>query len=650
MKLIRSLVLLLIAGVFYETLYSAPQGSAGILEGIVVRDGTNQPLSNVQITVGSSSVRTPVITGPKGQAITVTPQMAQQLLDAVARGDTGRVPPEYMDAAQEVARGAAAARTVVTDSSGHFTLNNVPLGNVSVRAELEGYFGSAVAGNHPRFATETVTVTEGRVASVRLSLVPGGNINGRVFDSAGKPMSEFPVQLLRRAYHEGTATLELVDLKTTNDRGEYRLYRMPPGEFYLAAAPRKAAVNSARPSSNPASRPHEIPMATLYPSAAEIGSAIPIALRAGGELFGMDIQVQTQMTFRVSGRVISNLPPGPVTGPRGQIRPSIASVTIVPSGKAGKTSPGLASVGLIDDGSATVPANPDDGSFEISNVRPGSYDVIARLPAAPYTDWGPGSAPQTAGNPWAFGRTHITVNGANVENVNVAVHHGYDLNGRVVLNGKPAAATIRISLLADGPAGSAGDSQSANIFAQIASFVPAIAQDGSFAIPLVPEGRYTFRIGLGESASVASLPATAYVADIRQGNISVYDNGLTVNNEPVRTIEVLINSDGGSIEGAVTALGRKPASGSTVVLVPEENRRQNSALYKTARADEQGRFVLNTVAPGRYKLFAWDSVPPGAHQNREFLATYEQRGVAVVVAPGARATAEIGLISTTLVR
>jgi hypothetical protein len=51
------------------------------------------------------------------------------------------------------------------------------------------------------------------------------------------------------------------------------------------------------------------------------------------------------------------------------------------------------------------------------------------------------------------------------------------------------------------------------------------------------------------------------------------------------------------------------------------------------QADATSKFNMDGIAPGDYKLFAWEAVPNGAWMNAEFLARYEGRGVAVSVTP-----------------
>jgi hypothetical protein len=185
-----------------------------------------------------------------------------------------------------------------------------------------------------------------------------------------------------------------------------------------------------------------------------------------------------------------------------------------------------------------------------------------------------------------------------------------------------------------------------------------IETGGAFKIPLLPEGRYRVQVYFGAGANPAGrgqaaapvapsapqLPATTYLSDVRQGGTSVYDNGLTIGNQASEPIEILVNTNAGSIQGSVLGPDQKPVPSTTVVLVPQESRRQNPALYKTARTDAQGHFVINTVPPGPYTLFAWESVLTGAWQNAEFLRSYADRGVPVSVSAAERANVEVGLI------
>lgn len=141
------------------------------------------------------------------------------------------------------------------------------------------------------------------------------------------------------------------------------------------------------------------------------------------------------------------------------------------------------------------------------------------------------------------------------------------------------------------------------------------------------------------------LPATAYLADVRQAGVSIYDSGLNVGTAGQAPVDVLLNTNPGGLEGTVLDKDQKPVAGATVVLVPEMNRRQNPNLYKVARSDAQGRFTLTLLPPGLYKVIAWESIQGGAYQNAAFLERFEQRGVAVTITAGSRSNTSVGLIA-----
>ena len=79
------------------------------------------------------------------------------------------------------------------------------------------------------------------------------------------------------------------------------------------------------------------------------------------------------------------------------------------------------------------------------------------------------------------------------------------------------------------------------------------------------------------------------------------------------------------------------------MLVPESSRRKNVALFKVAASDEQG-ISDSRESAGYYKLFAWDSVVPGAYESPEFLQKYEARGVDVKMSASGTARMDLTAI------
>jgi len=450
-------------------------------------------------------------------------------------------------------------------------------------------------------------------------MVQAGTVSGKVFDSNGKPFFNAIVGVLRPGYMRGNPSLEAVDGKTTDDLGAFRIYPLPPGEYYVTVMPNFPGTRS---TPGPAA---DIQVTTLFPNATTLDAATKITLAPGQEASGTDVHVRTARTFTISGVVSSTFPAPPARIARGGVALPTTAVLALASREVNGFSDILGGVTTIADA---------EGKFQISNVLPGSYDLYARLPID--KGWGGLAPPERATTPAAFGRAVVEVRGNDVDNVRIVVHQGMDVRGRIMVDNMPKAAKVYLNLIPDESLDRVGDQLITNTMGQVVSYRPTIAADGSFAIPLVPEGHYRIAVQIHE-------PGATYLADIRQGTASVYDNGLQVGNSEVAPLEVDIRTNGGSVDALVLGADQKPAAGKTVVLVPTQ-RRQNPVLYIVGQSDSQGQVVMSNVAPGQYKLFAWDSVSAGAWMNAEFMKKVEEAGTTVTVGAGTRHTAQVRMI------
>jgi hypothetical protein len=73
-----------------------------------------------------------------------------------------------------------------------------------------------------------------------------------------------------------------------------------------------------------------------------------------------------------------------------------------------------------------------------------------------------------------------------------------------------------------------------------------------------------------------------------------------------------------------------------VVLVPNQNR-DRADLFK-ADTDQSGRYNMRDIAPGDYKLFAWEALDGSEYFDSDFLKQYEVLGNAVHVDVSAKMT------------
>ena len=77
---------------------------------------------------------------------------------------------------------------------------------------------------------------------INVDMTPSGAITGRIFDRDGDPMGATVVQAYVASYRDGKRVLQIVQSTYSNDLGEYRLFGLRPGRYYLSAAPASATT------------------------------------------------------------------------------------------------------------------------------------------------------------------------------------------------------------------------------------------------------------------------------------------------------------------------------------------------------------------------------------------------------------------------
>jgi hypothetical protein len=618
----------------------------GVIEGRVTRPGTNEGVAEAQITLAGP---TPVfdralLNGLYTPRSDLTPDMRDQIGRLIDTAPPGVAPATIANAAlrleasllglpapatipvtptNAVSIPPPQSRTTATDADGGFSFKNLAPGRYLLRAQREGYFGleNAVSASFPMQVSTSVTVAADQPTSkIAINLLRGSVISGRLRDPNGRLATNLSVVAYQVTYSEGRSVLASVKTAQTDDRGDYRLFWMPPGDYLVAVNPR-------RPSATPTSQ--DAYARTFYPGLLDARYATPIVVNEGADISGIDLAVRAEATSRITGRIVS-----PLAGPNGKTFSLAASVLYLVSRDPNT---------LTDSAVVQMPnvaATKVNGEFEIRNVPPGSYDLLA-------------SASDSRGPVW--GRARVDVGKRDVEDVAIAVQPNVEVRIRVTVDGAPPASTqvpaprgnpargapesaataqttIRPSIqLRLQPRDIAGAPYEGSANAGM-TFDPA----GVFTFPGVAEGRYNL--------AVSGIPPNAYVEDVRMAGVSVYDQGLSITGGFSGEVEVLLSTRGALVSGNVADIEGKPVASARVALVPMQNRRDNLALYKSTVSNESGRFTINGILPGEYKLFAWESIPANAWMIADALAPYEQRGKAVTIATGTPASADLIII------
>lgn len=442
-----------------------------------------------------------------------------------------------------------------------------------------------------------------------MKLLRTATIRGHVLDSEGKARRDVFVELLSLTY-DGLGHPVWFPLRsgTTNSEGEYRLPLLTRGKYYLRTSPRRPPQGTGN-------------AATYFPGTSDGAAAAALVVDEGDEIVA-DIRERVSETYSLSGQVMRSLPESAAKA-RVLLRITQRN-SAAPRDQFGATQTSL--------------PESSDGRFEITGVAPGTYDLRAVA-----------TVDRSGENPGAtyLSESVVQVRDRDVDGVRLTLQSGVTISGRLVIEGDgqgigfPTPARSRPEPVdleeAITPRPQAPEKPPNFLLVNLNRkdglslplFTSTENPDGaSFKIANVPQGEYVI------SASQSSTPPfSSYVADIRSGARSVFDEGIVVGNSPV-ALDFIVRSNGGTIQGTVTGLGKEPVS---VVLVPAQHR-QNPTLYaRLELAPESRNFTLHGVAPGNYNLFAWEGIPRVSfgtarpYMNSEFIAAYEGRGVSVIV-------------------
>jgi hypothetical protein len=474
---------------------------------------------------------------------------------------------------------ATATKTATTDADGKFSVTAVPPGRYLLSATRTLFF-------RPRrdAGLTALTLAEGqRLTGVQVLLAPTAVIAGRVVDENREPLRSVRVEALRREYREGQRVWVSGTQSTTDDRGEYRLFNLTPGTYYV-----RATQSNTTP--------------LYYPGVPDSQNAVPISVEGGSEAGAIDIGMRRLPEYSAVLK-LGGVPPG-----------STATFTIRRKG------------GLVSEQQVARPETLPDNTYRLAQLTPGAYDVLVQVAS--------GAAVQPRVLTHA-GSVPLTIANANEDLGTVSIPPTISVTGRIVvpdaLPSPLALERLTVTLrAADLPV-------ALTALARGNTTPPGIAADGTFTIPNVAAARY--------QVSLAGLPAETYLISAREGTREVLDTGFTVSGSQ-NALELRVGGPGsvGSVTGVVVNALGQPMSSSTVVLVPAPARRSNAAAFRVVIADQSGAFSMRSVIAGDYRLLAWEELEPGVHMDPEFLKNFETRGESIRVQPGSPSAATVRII------
>ncbi|HKR83479.1 MAG TPA: carboxypeptidase regulatory-like domain-containing protein [Terriglobales bacterium] len=453
----------------------------------------------------------------------------------------------------------------MSDADGKFNIKGIPAGRYRFFASHNGYVDQQFQSAGTEKGAVLALRSGEEVKDVLFRMTLAAVITGRVDDEDGEPMTGIQVVALKRPSEderEDNPWLVHSELATatggqTDDRGQYRLFGLKAGEYYIRAIdqfipPMMMAMASDDWALHESLGSQYAPV--YYPGVTQIGQAEAVLVRSGEE-GEADFTLRRVKTVEVSGKV----------------------VTV--DGKPGTN----CYVGLIEtpatESSLNLNASPDSkGEFKIRGVPPGSYLLIAE------EDSGGGEQRHRA-------QEKIELGEDNLESIALFLGRGSKVSGHVTVE--------------------AGTVNTERLFVSLVSpdeIIPGgwcrVKKDGWFEIADVADGSFRFDFnGLEEGY---------YVRSARVGRDDILTNGLQIEKgQTGGTIQVVVANSTAQLEGAVTQNGAAVV-GARVRVSPVPETPYNRMRARSTRTDQGGRFNFSAIAPGKYKVVAKFSGPDGA--------------------------------------
>ena len=486
-------------------------------------------------------------------------------------------------------------RTAVTDGNGAYALRTLAAGRYRVYAQSDDYVNAEYGqtGN----STEGTAVEVGGADALRdinISLTPTAVITGRVRDADGNPAPGIYVYALQPRYVNGERTFSPIQpIQRTNDLGEYRLFGLTPGVYFVSAVamdvpriegdtyvvpspliPPGGYFRPIRPPTqtagaeallsgllDPAAFAPQTQVETFYPGVTNPADALGLDL-APAAVARVDLALRRVQRVKVQGRVVH--------AATGQLAADV-SVSLVRLGPNPSTT------------TVRSQAGNTAGVFQFPSVAPGAYEVRA-----------------SSGSLRA--RTVLEVGDRDVENLPVALVPSITIQGRVLVDGRNARSEDLSGLtlqLLPGP-------------------LRSFTADGTVSIDGLAPGDYEL--------SFLRVPNHLYVNSLTLGGLPILTAKIRIDRDP-GDLQIGLSTAGGSASGLVLDAAQRPVAGARVVFVPAASLRTRFDLYRAAATDSKGRWEVQGLAPGDYKVFAWERMADDAWQDPAILVLYESSGI-----------------------
>jgi len=325
----------------------------------------------------------------------------------------------------------------------------------------------------------------------------------------------------------------------------------------------------------------------FYPNVRQSSEATPIDVAPGAHVSNLDFHLRKAPAYHIRGKVIGQ------SGSQQEFFDQLRVDT--PGTRAGA----IFQAGLQP-----------DGSFDVPGVANGSYDVS-------YTHLVIGKSDIS------YPAQSVHVTDADVSGLVFAERAEVDVSGTISVEGaRPSKLDIYVAL---DP--SKSDQRTGGMS----------AADGSFQIKSAPTEICYLDIRFP--------PDGYYVKSIHLGDREIKGGQIDLTNGASAPLNILLASDGGTIDGNVQTADGQPSAGAEITIAPSDEYGGRSDLLKHATTDATGNFHVKDVSPGDYRVYAWEIDVDQSPRSAEFRKLFDSKSAAVSVGPNSKASVQVTLIS-----
>ena len=320
----------------------------------------------------------------------------------------------------------------------------------------------------------------------------------------------------------------------------------------------------------------------FFPNTSDTLSASPVSVASGADVRGIELRVRSVRVYSIRGKAV-NANGEPVHG---------MPLLLVHTGGPNR--------GSMSNTGTTA------GVFQFQNVVPGTYAIQSL--GSRSVDGG-GSPALTANLP-------LTVGEGDIDGLQVMLIPGADISGTVKLDDTPYSENLFIALQTTGALGVDYNAQ---------------LKAGAFTLRSVLPTVYR--------VTVQNIPK-GYVKSIRFAGRDLVHRELDLSAGGGGTLEIVLSSKPASVSGTVRNSDGEPFADVTVNAWAKDD-----PEIRTARTDLSGRFTLRNLAPGEYRVIAWESLDRGVIENPAFRASFESQATVVTLQQGSAESADLKVVT-----